>query len=54
MKKLQKHIQITYLLISGTLKPLVTASKLAGTAAVSNSLGFPDPFASPSKASRNS
>lgn len=34
--------------------PAAIASKLAGTAAVSNSLGRPELFDSPSKANRNS
>lgn len=45
---------MTDLLTSGTLNPLLTASKLAGTAAVNKSLGLPEPLASPSNASFNS
>ena len=54
IKKNSFILILFYLFISGTLKPLLTASKLAGTAAVSNNLVFPAPLASPSKASLNS
>lgn len=43
-----------YLDISGTSYPAAIASKDAGTAAVSNNLGWPDVLASPSNASLNS